>query len=190
MGKANKREMADMFKALGDPTRLKIYQFLRGRCWPHTADTAEEHWLEHGPTVSEVSTNVTGSKKITSKVSQHLKELRIAGLITIERRGKNMICGVNHAAAASLVALLNSVEKVDAVAPATEEAPAATTEEPTPEPFPALEPEADAERVKTRAKKHVVVEAPVVQVELVKSGRKSKAASNGRQSTGADSSGS
>jgi len=116
MGKRDKREYAVMFKALGDPTRLKIYQFLRGRCWPHTADATEEHWIENGPTVSEVSANVTGSKKITSKVSQHLKELRIAGLITIERRGKNMICGVNHSAAAALITLLNCVDKVEGVA--------------------------------------------------------------------------
>ena len=105
MGKRDKREVADMFKALGDPTRLSIYQFLQERCWPHSADTNEEHWMTNGPTVSEVSIKVTGSKKITSKVSQHLKELRISGLITIERRGKNMICGVNHAAASFLAAL-------------------------------------------------------------------------------------
>jgi|GEM_PF-6680489 DNA-binding transcriptional ArsR family regulator len=168
MAKANKRESADMFKALGDPTRLKIYQFLRGRCWPHAADTSEEQWMVNGPTVSEVSASVTGSKKITSKVSQHLKELRIAGLITIERRGKNMICGVNHAAADSLIALLNCVETVDAVAPQVTE----KDEEKT-------APAETSAPVKGRAKKHVVVEAQVVEVELVKPRRKSKAASNG-----------
>ena len=183
MGKASKREMADMFKALGDPTRLKIYQYLRGRCWPHTADTAEEHWIDNGPTVSEVCANVTGSKKITSKVSQHLKELRIAGLVTIERRGKNMICGVNHAAAESLIALLNSVEKVEPTV-AEEAAPAAdpvVVEEPVV--VVAEEPISESEPAKPKRKKQVMVEVPIVEIELVKSRRKSKAVSNGEQST-------
>jgi hypothetical protein len=55
-----------------------------------------------GPTVGEVCCHVTGAEQINSKISHHLKELRLAGLITIERRGKNMICGVNRAAVAAL----------------------------------------------------------------------------------------
>ena len=172
MAKRDKREFADMFKALGDPTRLKIYQFLRGRCWPHAADEAEEKWIENGPTVSEVCTTVTGSKKITSKVSQHLKELRIAGLITIERRGKNMICGVNHSAAEALVALLNSVDKVEAVA-----------EIGAPVEAVAVVDEVQASPAKPSRKKVVVVDAPVVEVELVKPKRKVKAALNGNQNS-------
>jgi ArsR family transcriptional regulator, arsenate/arsenite/antimonite-responsive transcriptional repressor len=168
MGKKDTREAADMFKALGDPTRLKIYQFLRGRCWPHAADESAEGWLNNGPTVSEVCTKVTGSKKITSKVSQHLKELRLAGLVTIERRGKNMICGINQSVVHSLVSLLNSVEVV-------ESAPLET--------IPAVEVVAIVEEpVKSRKKaataEESVVELPVVEVELVKPRRKAKAAAN------------
>jgi ArsR family transcriptional regulator len=167
VGKRDKREFAAMFKALGDPTRLKIYQYLRVRCYPHTADTEEEHWIDNGPTVSEVAVNVTGSKKITSKVSQHLKELRISGLIKIERRGKNMICGVNHQAADQLVALLNCVESTEANEPE-----AAVISEESVE---------AVESPKSNRKHYVVVEAPVVDVELVKARRKSKAATNGKE---------
>jgi ArsR family transcriptional regulator len=174
MAKREKREHADMFKALGDPTRLRIYQFLRGRCWPHAADSSEDKWIDNGPTVTEVCATVTGSKKITSKVSQHLKELRIAGLITIERRGKNMICGVNHLAASSLVTLLNSIEKVEsAELEKTDEVVVAV--EPVPITVEAIE------ATQPSKKKHAAVEVPVVDVELVKPRRKSKASSNGNE---------
>ena len=54
----------------------------------------------------EVCCHVTGAEQINSKISHHLKELRLAGLITVERRGKNMICGVNREAVAALAAYL------------------------------------------------------------------------------------
>ncbi len=59
-----------------------------------------------GPTVGEVCCHVTGAEQINSKISHHLKELRLAGLITVERRGKNMICGVNREAVAALASYL------------------------------------------------------------------------------------
>ena len=45
---------------------------------------------------------MTGSEKITSTVSFHLKELRQAELIAMERRGKNLICSVNRETLARL----------------------------------------------------------------------------------------
>ena len=48
-----------------------------------------------GPTVGEVCCSLTGDAKITSTVSFHLKELRQAGIITMTRQGKNMICRLN-----------------------------------------------------------------------------------------------
>ncbi len=102
-------ERAAMFKALGDPTRLRIFEFLRACCAPVAVEETGEVRPVSGPTVGEVCCRVTGAEKITSSVSFHLKELRLAGLITVERRGKNMICGINHEAVAALAASLGNV---------------------------------------------------------------------------------
>jgi len=101
-------EMSLMFKALGDPTRLRIFEFLKAQCCPVAieADTGEVSPLT-GPTVGEVCCHITGEAVITSTVSFHLKELRLAGLITMERSGRHMICGVNRDAAVRLIAVLS-----------------------------------------------------------------------------------
>jgi ArsR family transcriptional regulator len=84
-----------MFKALGEPTRLKIFEFLRSCCCPVAVDDTGDVRTVTGPTVGEVCCQITGLDKINSTISEHLKELKEAGLITIERRGRNMVCGVN-----------------------------------------------------------------------------------------------
>lgn len=96
-----------MFKALGDPTRLRIFTFLRACCGPVAVGEEGEVRPVCGPTVGEVCCHVTGADKISSTISFHLKELRNAGLITVERRGKNMVCAVNPAALAVLSAYLH-----------------------------------------------------------------------------------
>ncbi len=90
------------FKALGDPTRLHIFEFLCACCCPVAVEETGDVRLVAGPTVGEVCCRVLGTDKITSSVSFHLKELRLAGLITMERRGKNIICGINREAVAHL----------------------------------------------------------------------------------------
>lgn len=99
-------DVAAMFKALGDPTRLHIFEFLRACCCPVAVEETGDVRPVVGPTVGEVCCHVTGAEQINSKISHHLKELRLAGLITVERRGKNMICGVNREAVAMLAAYL------------------------------------------------------------------------------------
>ncbi len=100
-------DAALMFKALGDPTRLRIFEFLRDCCGPVAVEDTGDVRPVAGPTVGEVCCRVTGAERITSSVSFHLKELRLAGLVTMERRGKNMICGVNRDAVARLAAYLS-----------------------------------------------------------------------------------
>lgn len=93
-----------LFKALGDPTRLRIFEFLCSCCCPVAVEDTGDVRPVLGPTVGEVCCRVLGTDKIPSSVSFHLKELRLAGLITMERRGKNMICGVSRDAVAHLAA--------------------------------------------------------------------------------------
>ena len=93
-----------MFKALGDPTRLRIFEFLRACCCPVAVGDEGEVRPVDGPTVGEVCCQVTGMDRITSTVSFHLKELRNAGLITMEKRGKKMICGIDRDALRKLAA--------------------------------------------------------------------------------------
>ena len=101
-------DIAAMFKALGDPTRLHIFEFLRSCSGPVAVEDSGDVRPVCGPTVGEVCCHITGAEQINSTISHHLKELRLAGLITVERRGKNMICGVNQESVAALAAYLNS----------------------------------------------------------------------------------
>lgn len=98
---------ADMFKALGDPTRLRIFEFLQTCCCPVAVGDSGDVRPVEGPTVGEVCCQVTGAEKITSTISFHLKELRNAGLITMEKRGKNMVCAVDREAVEALAKYLN-----------------------------------------------------------------------------------
>ena len=101
-------QLAEMFKALGEPTRLEIFDFLRHQCCPVALDESGEVRQMIGPTVGEVCCHVTGELSINSKISHHIKELRLAELITVERSGKNMICGVNRESIATLVGYLST----------------------------------------------------------------------------------
>ncbi len=97
----DQKEVARMFKALGDPTRLSIFQFLRSYCCATVGEDGEVQAFE-GPTISEVCGHVMGDKKITTSMSFHLKELRNAGLIETEKRGKYVCCCVNREALEAL----------------------------------------------------------------------------------------
>jgi ArsR family transcriptional regulator len=99
-------DVAGMFKALGDPTRLHIFEFLRSCCGPVAVEASGAVRPIIGPTVGEVCCHVTGAEQINSKISHHLKELRLAGLITVERRGRHMVCGVNDEAVTALAVYL------------------------------------------------------------------------------------
>ena len=102
-----------MFKALGDPTRLRIFEFLRAQCCPVAVGEAGDVRPVLGPTVGEVCCQVLGADKIPSSLSFHLKELRLAGLVTMEKRGKHVICGVNRQAVAALADYLNATRGED-----------------------------------------------------------------------------
>lgn len=113
-------ELALMFKALGDPTRLGIFQMLR-RC------AGEQPGVEVGESgelrpagslsVGEVCCRLGGS---ASTISHHLKELRLAGLIRVEKRGRWIYCRVNPEALARIRAFVEEPEACrEAAAPVT-----------------------------------------------------------------------
>jgi ArsR family transcriptional regulator, arsenate/arsenite/antimonite-responsive transcriptional repressor len=100
-------QIAAMFRALGDPTRLRIFEFLRSCCCAVAVEDSGDVRPAAGPTVGEVCCQIVpGAEKINSTVSHHLKELRLAGLVTIEQRGKNRVCGINSQAVATLAGYL------------------------------------------------------------------------------------
>jgi ArsR family transcriptional regulator len=104
---AEQVDVAERFKALGDPTRLRIFDFLRSCCGPVAVEESGAVRPVDGPTVGEVCCHVTGAEQINSTISHHLKELRLAGLITVERRGRHMVCGVNDDAVRALAVYLD-----------------------------------------------------------------------------------
>jgi DNA-binding transcriptional ArsR family regulator len=102
------------FKALGDPTRLRIVLFLRAAAQTApvpfdkgVGEAAPEGTAESGAiTVGAVALHLTGTDKVSSNISHHLKELRHAGLITMKRRGKNILCRIESPALEGLESLL------------------------------------------------------------------------------------
>jgi ArsR family transcriptional regulator len=99
-------------KALADPTRLRIVEFLSRMCCG-TAAVDESGGVYEGPTASEVCCHLTGAEKITSTVSHHLHELEAAGIVRIERRGKRMICTLRSESLESLADELKAIAKGD-----------------------------------------------------------------------------
>lgn len=99
--------LAKMLKALGDPTRLRIFGYLR--CCEAGVSIGDDGGISpaEGPTAGQVCCYVTGEAKVTSTLSHHLKELREAGLITMERRGQRMICRVQPDAVPFLSKLIS-----------------------------------------------------------------------------------
>jgi DNA-binding transcriptional ArsR family regulator len=95
-------ELSAAFHALGDPSRLRVFEFLRGCCCAVAIDEVTgEVRPAAGVTVGEVCCAVPIAP---ATVSQHLKVLREAGLIVTERDGKFVRCGVDPRALARLAA--------------------------------------------------------------------------------------
>lgn len=78
--------LAAMFKALANPQRLRIFIQLASCCGPTTC-AADDASLRR--CVGELGADLGLA---ASTVSHHLKELRQAGLMRIERRGKSIEC--------------------------------------------------------------------------------------------------
>ncbi len=87
---------ADIFKALSNPNRLKIFQRLASCCRPGTIsviDACETACV--GDLGRELDI-------VASTVSHHIKELRQAGLIRTRRRGQKIECWIDPDVVAQL----------------------------------------------------------------------------------------
>ncbi len=82
---------AQMFKALANPHRLALFHRLSTCCVPGTACRAEEAIRHNVGQLGE------GLEIAPSTLSHHLKELNRAGLVQMQRNGKQVECWVEPA---------------------------------------------------------------------------------------------
>jgi DNA-binding transcriptional ArsR family regulator len=80
---------AEIFRALSNPNRLKIFLRLVSCCPPGTKCSSD---IALRQCVGELG---EGLEIDLSTVSHHMRELRQAGLIRMERRGKNILSWVD-----------------------------------------------------------------------------------------------
>jgi ArsR family transcriptional regulator len=95
--KSNAADLARIFQALANPHRVELILTLLDCCGAGAAcDVAEDGLV---PCVGEVGKDLNIAP---STLSHHLKELQRAGLIVMERRGKNVYCQINQEKIADL----------------------------------------------------------------------------------------
>lgn len=90
-------ELAGAFKALSNPWRLRLFLELAGRCCGAACCTPADTSCCVGELAPQVDV-------APSTVSHHLKELRLAGLVQVERDGQFLRCSVDPGAVARLKA--------------------------------------------------------------------------------------
>ena len=79
----NINQLAQVFGALSNPNRLRIFMNLVSCCSPGTSCAADAKCVGDLSQDSDIS---------PSTVSHHLKELHRAGLIHMERKGQRVEC--------------------------------------------------------------------------------------------------
>jgi ArsR family transcriptional regulator len=96
----NIEEFAEIFKALSNPNRLKIFLRLVSCCTPGTRASIDTNIdLERCACVGELGEDLG---IVPSTISHHIKELRRAGLIHMERRGQKIECWIDPRTIAAL----------------------------------------------------------------------------------------
>jgi ArsR family transcriptional regulator len=93
-------KFAEMFKALCNPNRLKIFMRLISCCQPGTVTSINPDTGTEGcACVGELGQDLG---IVPSTISHHIKELRQAGLIRMERRGQKIECFIDPATLTAL----------------------------------------------------------------------------------------
>ncbi len=89
----NLEKFSEIFKALSNPNRLKIFLRLISCCQPGTLTTIKENVEPEGcACVGELGKDLN---IVPSTISHHIKELRRAGLIRMERNGQKIECSID-----------------------------------------------------------------------------------------------
>lgn len=83
------KRFSEIFKALSNPNRLKIFLRLVSCCVPGTVWSID---AKESTYVGDVAKNL---EIVPSTVSHHIKELRQAGLIKMRRAGQKIECWVD-----------------------------------------------------------------------------------------------
>ena len=93
---------AAIFKALSNPHRLQIFNILTGCCEPGALCSTDEMM---SCCVGELDSQLNIA---SSTLSHHLKELNHAGLIEMQRDGKQVLCSINPSTLADVANLFPS----------------------------------------------------------------------------------
>jgi ArsR family transcriptional regulator len=96
----NIEKFSEMFKALSNPNRLRIFMRLVSCCTPKVVtNIGSSPEPEYCACVGELGQDLG---IVASTISHHIKELRQAGLIRMERRGQKMECWIDPETIAAL----------------------------------------------------------------------------------------
>ena len=89
----NIEKFAEIFKALSNPNRLRLFMRLVTCCQPGTVTSINAGTKAEGcACVGELGKDLN---IVASTVSHHMKELRRAGLVRMERRGQRIECWID-----------------------------------------------------------------------------------------------
>jgi ArsR family transcriptional regulator len=101
----NIEKFAEMFKALSNPNRLRIFLRLISCCSPKVVtDISSTPEPENCACVGELGPDLG---IVASTLSHHIKEPRQAGLIRMEPRGQKMECWIDTETIAALQAFFS-----------------------------------------------------------------------------------
>lgn len=100
--------LVQIFSSLAGKTRLQLLQLLQAKAL-QCGDPLQCDLSERCCDVSELA-EATGMA--VSTISYHLKELRRAGLIQTQRRGKHIYCSINVETAAQLAQFFESLGQI------------------------------------------------------------------------------
>lgn len=95
-------QLAAKFKALSNPQRLRIFLRLATYCLPGCCASKPANIR---CCVGDLGANLGVA---ASTVSHHLKELRLAGLMHVQRRGKSIECWISQDSVRALAAFFGS----------------------------------------------------------------------------------